>query len=124
MMKRQRPFKRADKIAEAIHEVVSGLLIKGIKDPRVGFVTVTAVEVTDDLHLARIYYSMMGDENARRECAAGLNSAQGFFRREVGKNLQLRYIPDILFVFDESIERGSRIDALLNEIQKAEEPHD
>ena len=78
-------FKRSEKVAEAIHEEISTLLIKGVKDPRVGMVTVTGVKVTDDLHLATVYFSVIGTEADRKGAEAGLNSARGFLRREIGK---------------------------------------
>ena len=109
-------FKRAEKVAEAIHEEVSRLLIKGLKDPRIGFVTVTGVKATDDLHLATIYFSVVGDDEAKKATAAGLNSARGFIRSEIGKSLRMRYVPDIIFKYDDSLDYGNRIDSLLREI--------
>lgn len=109
-------FKRSEKVAEAIHEEISNLLVKGLKDPRVGFATLTSVRVTDDLHLATVYYTVMGDETARRDAQAGLESARGYLRREIGKALRMRYVPDLIFRYDESIDYGMRIDSLLREI--------
>jgi len=113
-------FKRCEKVAEAIHEEISRLLIKGVKDPRVGFVTVTGVKVTDDLHLATVYFSIIGGEAERNGAEAGLNSAKGFLRREIGKVLRMRYVPDLLFRFDESVEYGSRIESLLKQIHETD----
>ena len=110
-------IKRSDKVAEAIHEIISGLLIKGVKDPRIGFTTVTGVKVTDDLHLATIYFSVVGDDAARRSTEQGLNSARGFLRKEMGKTLRMRYVPDIIFKYDESGDYGRRIDSLIDELQ-------
>jgi ribosome-binding factor A len=109
-------YKRSEKVAEAIHEEISGLLVKGLKDPRVGFATLTSVKVTDDLRLATVYYTVMGDEAARRAAQAGLESARGYLRSEIGKSLRLRHVPDLLFRYDESIDYGMRIDSLLREI--------
>lgn len=114
-------FKRCEKVAEAIHEVISGLLVKGVKDPRVGFVTITGVKVTDDLHLATIYFSVIGSDADRKGTEAGLNSARGYLRRELGKTLTMRYIPDLLFRYDDSVEYGSRIENLLKQIHETEE---
>lgn len=113
-------FKRCEKVAEAIHEEISKLLIKGVKDPRVGFVTVTGVKVTDDLHLATVYFSIIGGEAERKGAEAGLNSAKGFLRREIGKVLRMRYVPDLMFRFDESVEYGSRIESLLKQIHETD----
>lgn len=108
--------KRSDKVAETIHELLSSALARGLNDPRIGFVTVTAVEVTDDLHLARVFFTVIGDDAARKNTEAGLNSAKGYLRREIGKHLTMRYTPDLLFRYDHSQEYGSRIDSLLKEI--------
>lgn len=109
-------IKRSDKIAEALHELISGLLIKGVKDPRIGFATVTAVKVTDDLRHATIYFSVIGDETEKINSEQGLNSARGFIRKEIAKALRMRFVPDIIFKYDESADYGRRIDSLLNEI--------
>ena len=116
-------YKRSEKVAEAIHEEISSLLVKGVKDPRVSFVTVTGVKVTDDLHLATVYFTVIGDESAKKAAGAGLNSARGFLRREVGKTLRMRYVPDIVFRYDESLDYGNRIDELLREIHPADVEH-
>lgn len=113
--------KRSDKVAETIHEVVSSILSRGLNDPRIGFVTITAVEVTDDLHQARIFFTVIGDDQSKKESESGLNSARGYIRRELGKHLTMRYIPEILFKYDHSQDYGSRIDSLLKEI---ETPHE
>lgn len=112
--------KRSDKVAEAIHELVSGLLIKGVKDPRIGFATITGVKLADDLHLATIYFSVIGDDSDKKSAEQGLNSARGFIRKEMAKSLRMRYVPDIIFRYDESVDYGRRIDTLLDEIIPAE----
>ncbi len=114
-------YKRSEKVAEAIHEMVSELLVKGLKDPRIGFVTITGVKVTDDLHLATIYFTVIGSDAEKKETEEGLNSARGYVRKELGKNLRMRYVPDIIFRYDESVEYGSRIESLLKEIASKED---
>lgn len=109
-------IKRSDKIAEALHELISGLLIKGVKDPRIGFATITAVKVTDDLRYATIYFTVIGEESEKKDTEVGLNSAKGFIRKEVAKVLRLRFVPEIIFKYDESVEYGRHIDNLLNEV--------
>lgn len=104
--------------------MVSELLVKGLKDPRIGFVTITGVKVTDDLHLATVYFSVIGSDEEKKATEAGLNSARGYIRKELGKNLRMRYIPDITFRYDESVEYGSRIESLLKEIVTKEDEHD
>lgn len=107
---------RAQRVGESIHKEISALLVKGLKDPRIGFVTITAVKMTPDLHLARVYFTVMGDEKARKASAAGLNSSAPFLRREIGKLLRMRYAPDLLFEYDKSIDYGNRIEALMRQI--------
>jgi len=109
-------FKRSEKVSEAIHEMISALLIKGLKDPRIGFVTITGVKVTDDLHLATIYFTVVGTDEEKKGTEQGLNSARGFIRKEIGKNLRMRYVPDLVFKYDTSVDYGNRIDSLLRQI--------
>jgi len=108
--------KRSEKLAETIHEVICSILSRGLNDPRIGFVTITGVELTDDLSLARIFFTVIGDDKAKKDTEAGLNSAKGFIRREVGKNLTIRHTPELLFKYDSSQDYASRIDSLLKEI--------
>jgi len=108
--------KRSEKLAETIHEIICSIFSRGLNDPRIGFVTVTAVELTDDLSLARIFFTVIGDDKAKKDTEAGLNSAKGFIRREVGKNLTIRHTPELLFKYDNSLDYASRIDSLLKEI--------
>jgi len=117
-------YKRSEKVAEAIHELVSQLLIKGLKDPRIGFVTITGVKMTDDLHLATIYFTVIGSEDEKKATEKGLNSAKGFIRREMGKSLHMRYLPDLIFRYDESVEHGSRIETILKELSAKETDDD
>jgi ribosome-binding factor A len=113
--------KRSDKVAETIHELISSILSRGLNDPRIGFVTITAVEVTDDLRLARVFFTVIGDDQAKKDSEAGLNSAKGFMRRELGKSLTMRYTPELLFKYDHSGDYGHRIDSLLKEIETEHE---
>ena len=110
------PSQRAQRVGESIQKEISALLLRGLNDPRIGFVTITGVEVTPDLHLARVYYTVIGDETVRRNCAAGLKSATPFIRQQLGRQLQMRYTPDLLFQYDSSIDYGNRIESLLREI--------
>jgi ribosome-binding factor A len=114
-------FKRSEKVAEAIHQEISKLLINGVKDPRVGLVTITGVKVTDDLRLATLYYSVIGTEVDRKDAEAGINSAKGFLRREIGKILRMRLVPDLQFRYDVSIDYGNKIESILKQIQSTEE---
>ena len=109
-------FQRSHRVGEQIQKEISALLLKGLKDPRVGFVTLTAVEVSGDLGHARVYYTVMGDEQARRETQRGLTSAIPYLRRELGKRLRLRLVPELVFQYDTSIEYGNRIEDLLRDL--------
>jgi ribosome-binding factor A len=110
--------KRCDKVAETIHETISAILSKGLNDPRIGFVTIIAVDVTVDLRLAKVFFTVIGDDLAKKNSEAGLNSAKSYIRRELGKVLSLRFLPDIIFAYDHSQDYGNRIDTILREIDK------
>ncbi|NMC74854.1 MAG: ribosome-binding factor A [Geobacteraceae bacterium] len=116
--------KRSEKVAEAIHEIISALLIKGVKDPRIGFTTITGVKLSDDLHLATVYFSVVGGETEKKSAEKGLNSAKGYLRKEVGRNLRMRYVPDLVFRYDASLDYGQHIDELLDEIKSIEHDND
>lgn len=116
-------IQRAQKVGESIHQEISALLVRGLKDPRIGFVTITSVDVTPDLHLARVFFTVLGDEKARKESEAGLKHSVPYLRRELGKALRMRYTPDLLFQYDTSIEYGNRIESLIRELHPPED-HD
>lgn len=108
---------RAQRVAETIHKEISSLLIKGLKDPRIGFVTLTSVDVTSDLRQARIYYTLMGSQEGRKETQAGLDSCSSYIRQQLGRQLRLRFIPEIVFEYDASFDYGQNIERLLNEVK-------
>ena len=91
------------------------LLLRELKDPRIGMVTLTAVEMTDDLRHAKVYFSVVGDSAARERSLLGLRSAAGFIRREVGHRLKLRFAPEIAFYLDPGPERAQRLAELLHQ---------
>lgn len=104
------------RISELVRGYLSTLIETRVKDPRVAGVTVTGVEVTPDTRLARVYYSLIGDEDARRQAMLGLESAAGWLRRELGAHLRTRNTPELIFIFDESLERGERMAQLLDSL--------
>ena len=106
---------RMRRVNEAVREVVSARLVEGVKDPRIGFVTVTSVDTTSDLRQARVYFSVLGSEEERSETLAGLESAHGLLQQAVASELRMKHTPTLQFVFDESIDRGMRITELLDE---------
>ena len=107
---------RQERVAEAIQHEVGAMLWRGLKDPRIGLVTVTGAKVSPDLREAWVYYAVHGDARARQDTALGLEAAKGFIRREVGRAVRLRVTPELHFVVDESIDRGERIELLLKEV--------
>ena len=110
--------KRADRVADLILKELAEVLVRRVKDPRLADITLTKVDVSPDLRNAKVYYSLLGDDQKKDEVAGGLDSARGFVKRELGKRLYLRRIPDIVFYFDDSLEHGSHIEQLLTELKE------
>lgn len=106
---------RMRRVNEAIREVVSARIAEGLRDPRIGFVTVTAVETSPDLRHARVFVSVLGSDRERAATLAGLDSAHGVLQQSVATELRLKRTPSLQFVFDESIARGMRITELLDD---------
>lgn len=112
---------RAARIADRIREIIATTLDRGVKDPRLGFVTVTDVRVTNDLQHATVFYTVFGDEAARSDSAAALESAKGMLRTEVGRRIQVRLTPSLEFVPDAIPENAARIQSLLDEAARRDE---
>ena len=110
-----RPDRVGDQIRQELSEILSR---REVHDPGIGFITLTRVQVTADLQLARVYYTSLGDANARKETARALTRATGFFRRQIGSRLQLRRVPELEFRFDESIAHQDRIEQILRDIHE------
>jgi ribosome-binding factor A len=106
---------RMRRVNEAVREVVSARLAEGLRDPRIGFVTVTSVDTSPDLRQARVYVSVLGDDEQRAETMAGLESAHGLLQLSVAQELRIKHTPTLQFVFDESIQTGMRISELLDD---------
>ncbi len=104
---------RMQRVNEALREVLSTVIGRGVKDPRVGFVTVTGVEATNDLRQARVYVSILGDAAQREESLRGLHSAEGFLQGVINDELHLKRTPALEFVYDESVDRGFRINEVI-----------
>ena len=109
---------RMRRVDEAMREVLSDVITSELKDPRVGFVTVTAVETSADLRHARVYVSVLGTDPVRRRTLDGLISAHGYLQRRVGSELRLKHTPALQFVYDETTDRGLRIQQILGEEQR------
>ena len=112
---------RPERVGQEIQAAVAELLSRGLlRDPRIGFITLTGTKVSPDLRVARVYYSMLGSKAERAETQAGLDAAKGFVRREVTARVKLRVSPEIFFVFDGSLEEGDKIERLLREVKSKE----
>ncbi|MFQ3573415.1 MAG: 30S ribosome-binding factor RbfA [Thermodesulfovibrionales bacterium] len=111
------PYKRSTRLSLLIKEEIADIILRKVKDPRLGFVTVTDVEMTQDLKMARIYISVMKEETTGLSLDI-LNSAKGMIRAELNKRVRVKFIPTLEFRIDEAIDRGSRIDQLLREIRE------
>ena len=114
---------RVRKLQEFIKQEVSGMLMRGLKDPRIGFVTVTEVEVTGDLRQATIYVSLFGKDEEKKASLQALRHAAVHIRSKLGKVLHLRYTPEIFFDADTSLDYSMHIESLLNDIKKDEAKH-
>lgn len=112
---------RVEKVQEFIKQEVSKIILNDLKDPRIGFVTVTQVDVTGDLRSAKIYVSLMGSDDQKAVTWAGLQKALGYVRSEIGKRIRLRMTPEITFQLDESLDYSSKIQELLIKIKNEEE---
>ena len=110
------PYKRSQRVSDLLREEIADLVIHRLKDPRIGFVTITGVYVTDDIKIAKVYVSVLKDEDKKTTLDI-LNSAKSFIRSELSKKLRMKSIPTIEFRLDASIEYGSKIEKLLKEIE-------
>jgi ribosome-binding factor A len=111
---------RPDRVGDQIRGELGLLLAREVHDPGIGFVTITRVQVTPDLQQARVYYTALGDEKTRRNSERALDRAIPFLRRQIGSRLRLKRVPELKFVYDESIAGQDRIEQLLNELRVAE----
>ena len=116
-------FSRAVRIGDQIQRELAELIRLEVKDPRVGMVTITAVQVAFDYSHAKIFFTTLADQQSVDECLAGLNHAAGYLRNQLFHRLQLRVVPQLNFVYDESVERGMRLSSLIDEAV-ASERHD
>ncbi len=111
---------RVRKLQEFIKQEISQMLMRGLKDPRIGFVTVTDVHVTGDLREATVYVSLFGSDKEKEDSLQALKHATGHIRTELGKNLRLRYTPELTFEKDTSLDYSMHIESILNKIKKEE----
>ena len=112
---------RMERVQELMKQELSKIILQDLKDPRIGFVTVTAVDVSSDLRNAKVYVSLMGSEQQIADSWRGLQSSRGFLRREIGHRVRLRYTPELTLELDKSVDYGVHIQELLQKIKKDEE---
>jgi ribosome-binding factor A len=113
---------RLSRISEEIKREISDIIQKELKDPRLpGFVSVLSVETTRDLRYAKVYISVLGNEDDKKNALEGLKNAAGFIRREIGQRIRLRYVPELIFKIDNSIEQGIYINKLIDNIKKGDQ---
>ena len=108
-------YKRAERVSDQMKQEIADILMRKIKDPRIGFVTVTDVEVADDLRNAKVFVSVYGSDKA--STLKGLDSAASFIRSELGHRMRMKFVPELLFRYDDSVERGAHIMELLHDIE-------
>jgi ribosome-binding factor A len=113
------PSDRLRRVNEAVRQVLSDAITQDLKDPRIGFVTVTAVDTSPDLRHARVYVSVLGPEADREASLHGLRSAHGFLQRRVSGELRLKHTPTLDFLYDPSVDRGMRISELLDREERS-----
>jgi ribosome-binding factor A len=117
------PFSRADRISGQIQKVLSDILKKNIRDPRLKMATITGVKLSRDLRLARIYFTTSGGSQKKEAAIKGFNSAYGFIKRTLAHQLGLKYMPEIKFFYDESLDYGAHIDQLLRSVKSENGPN-
>jgi ribosome-binding factor A len=113
--------KRSEKVADLIQREISQMLVKTLKDPRIGFVTITRVVVSEDCRVAKVYFSVVGTLAEREQSTKGLNSAKGYVRKELGRRMGLRHTPEIMFQFDPSIEYAIHIGEVIHHLEQERE---
>jgi len=113
---------RHDKVTQAMKREISNIIHDELKDPRLGFVTITRVEMTADLRYAKVFFSVLGKEEEHKKTKEALDSALGYIRRLIAQRIRLRFAPEIIFREDRSIEYSMHIEKLLNELEVSDEP--
>lgn len=111
---------RVNRVGEQIKKELGQIIQRELKDPRIGFVTITGVEVSGDLSQAKVFITVFGNDEVKSSTLKALEKAKGFMRGEIGKRVALRHTPELIFKMDESIEYGSRIELLLSDLHKQE----
>lgn len=113
-------YSRATRVADLLKEEISEMLCKEVKDPHIGFITITDVEVSKDLKHAQVFYTILGNEQQAEESADALSRVTSFIKKQLGKRLRMRYIPEIAFKYDHSLEYGTKIDHILASLKETQ----
>jgi ribosome-binding factor A len=112
-------YARSDRVADVLQKEICEMLFKEVKDPHLGFITITGVEVSRDLKLAKIFYTLLGSPEQADESTKTLRRITPFIRKQLGRKLHMRYIPDIIFTYDHSLEYGTKIDHILDSLRES-----
>ncbi len=116
------PYKRSERVSSLLQREIAGFLERNLSDPRLKKVTITKLEMTDDLKLARVFFSVMGADAEQAECLQGLNHAKGMIKKLIGERVYLRSVPDLEFKYDPGLEYSQRVEDLLKKIHEKDEP--
>jgi ribosome-binding factor A len=111
---------RPERVAQMVQQLLGEIFARGMRDPRIGLVTITGVKMSPDLREARVYWTVHGDVDVRKHTSKGLENARGYLRHEIGIELKLRVTPDLRFSYDEAIDRGERIEQLIRQVHEEE----
>ncbi|AVP36926.1 30S ribosome-binding factor RbfA [Staphylococcus felis] len=109
---------RAERVGEQMKQELMDIINNKLKDPRVGFLTITEVQPTNDLSLAKVYFTVLGNDKERENTFKGLEKATGFLKTEIAQRMRLRIVPDLQFEYDESIDYGNRIERLIQDLHR------
>jgi ribosome-binding factor A len=112
-------YARSDRVADVLQKEICEMLVKEVKDPHLGFITITGVEVSRDLKLAKIFYTLLGSPEQADESTRALRRITPFIRKQLGRKLHMRSIPDIIFMYDHSLEYGTKIDHILDSLRES-----
>ena len=111
---------RPERVAAVVQHLLAERFARGMRDPRIGLVTITGVKMSPDLREAQVYWTVHGEPDRAQHTAQGLDKARGYLRREIGVELKLRVVPDLHFIYDEAIDRGERIEQLIRQVHEEE----
>jgi len=112
---------RPERVASEMREYISAIIREDLKDPRIGFVTITRIEVTPDIRNAKVFFSVLGNKEEKEQATEGLNSATGFIRKLLGMKMRIKFIPELIFRLDESAEYSLHLNQIFDKIKKEKE---